>query len=799
LVLGSCRTTAHDDDLAQAGDASSGEDAAADPELVAGGSPQAAAPDIGRGIRMATFNAQFLPSKFAAGTLEENGEHLVERILAADYDFIVLNEVFDADLQEILTDGLDDRYPYYVEYLDAGDLEDSGLALYSKFAFDPLPDPQYAIDPWDCTASGATIHVVPADPNTLPYDYDQDCENVGFIEFDECDDDDCYASKGVGLVRLHHPVTDDSINVLFTHMQASYIPGDHPHEEADVDDAKDWFLTRDAQLDDAERLLRGSIGDSGVDSELVFMLGDLNIDGDLVDPDYGNNYTVYNIENLHEWVYQFANAGSFFTDVLHDAWAFENAPVDPSGHFDRGITNVTSWGGESDGARLDYILTKPSAGCAQHMTLARNLDWGAPYIETGMGPAGIGEGGTDEISDHVGVNLDWNVRTSACSPATANLLDPAPGQLHEVTGHLDQQGTMKWFRFDEAGTYSFELQTSTGADFRVYEAIDLTTPVVNYKEETTELHFRSGDFVGKEFRISSAPFYVRVFHPDRTQTNVDFELRTIQHDCRTMDTACALRPGDALPHNLPANPTGGLGNEAWFELYTEGTPADLTQDLTFFVHGIPDTASDGGFQLEVVDEDGVGIDSDKILEPASGGIGLEIRRDESEELKRYLKLVRDPPMSPPYPSRYNHFAIGWTTDLSIFFGSAQGGQSLQLRCLDENDGVDLDYDDEMWLSFVELDGKTIVDETFIGDFDAGTKAPMDGILGGPIYFTDADPLVLHFYEDDDFINGNNDEYERNIGTLDRATAGPVAEAFVFEPGGSGLYQFRYNLTHGFDE
>ncbi|MBK8716992.1 MAG: endonuclease/exonuclease/phosphatase family protein [Deltaproteobacteria bacterium] len=798
-MIGSCHATAQGDDLAPAGDASSGEDAVTDAGLVAGGSTPATSANIGAGIRMATFNAQFLPSKFAAGTLEENGDHLVERIIAADYDFIVLNEVFDADLQEILTDGLAERYPYYVEYLDAGDLEDSGLALYSKFAFDPLPEPVFAIDPRDCEASGATIHVVPADPNTVPYDYDQDCESVGFIEFDACNDDDCFASKGVGLVRLHHPVTGESINVLFTHTQASYIPAGHPHEQAEIADAKDWFSTRDAQLDDAERLLRGSIGDSAVDRELVFMLGDLNIDGDLVDPDYGDNYTVYNIENLHEWVYQFANAGSFFTDVLHDAWAFENAPVDPSGHFDRGITNVTAWGGQSDGARLDYILTKPSAGCAQHMTLARNLDWGAPYIETGMGPAGIGSGGTDEISDHVGVNLDWNVRTTACSPATAVLLDPAPGQLHQVTRTLDQPGTMKWFRFDEPGTYSFELQTSSGAEFRVYEAIDLTTPVVNYKAETTELHFRRDDFVGKEFRISSAPFYVRVFHPDRTQTNVEFTLRTVQHDCLTIDTACALRPGDALAHDLPANPTGGLGNEAWFELCTEATPQDLTQDLTFFVHGIRDTATDGGFQLELVDADGVAIDSDEILEPASGGVGLAIRKYERHEIKQYLRLTRSPPMSAPYPSRYNHFAIGWTTDLSIFFGSAQGGQSLQLRCLEENDGVDLDYDDEMWLAFVKLGASEIVSATFIGDFDAGNKAPMDAMLGGPIYFTDADPLVLHFYEDDDFLNGDNDEYERSIATLDRATAGPVAETFVFEPGGSGLYQFRYNLTHGFDE
>jgi hypothetical protein len=758
--------------------------------------PQAGAPNIGGGLRMATFNAQFLPSKFNAGTLEENGERLVERILAADYDFIALNEVFDEDLREILTSGLKGRYPHYVEYLDGDDLEDSGLALYSKFAFDPLPDPQFRTTPPDCRASGPTVQADPA--SGVPYEYDADCDNVAFLEYDDCHDHDCKAGKGVALVRLHHPLTDQSINVMFTHMQASYIPANHPDEEADLDDAKDWYFDRKAQLETAEKLLRGTVGDGRIADELVFFLGDFNIDGDLADDDLGN-YTIYNTENLHEWLARFSDPASFFADVLHDAWAFENAPAAASGKFDRGITNVTAWGGKSDGARLDYILTKPEAGCAQHMTLARNLDWGAPYVETGMGPDGIGLGGVDELSDHVGVNLDWNVRTTACSPATAHVVDVDPGELGQEAGHLDQPGTMKWYRFDEAGTYSFDLQGPDGAEFRVYEGTDLTTPVVNYKKETTEVQFKDL-FVGEQFRISSAPFYVRVYHPDRTQGDVEYSLLALRHDCLSMQTACALRPGEALPHALPADPLGGLGNEAWFELYTESTPNDLTQELRFFVQAIPDTASDGGFELELVDADGVSpIDSNKILEPAVGGLGLSIRSTETKNVKRYLKVVRMPPGTAPYPAQYNHFAIGWTTDLTILFGAAQGGQSLQLRCLAENDGVDLDYDDEMWLASASIGGTEVADKTFIGDFDDGNKAPMDGILNAPLHFTSADPLVVEFFEYDDGLNGGDDVYQHTIDALDPAIAGPLPQSFTFAPGGDGLYQFRYNLTHGFDE
>lgn len=762
-----------------------------------------ATPNTGAGLRFATYNAQFLPSTFSAGTTEENGERMVERIKASGYDFIVLNEMFDEDLKEVVRSGLAGTYPYYVEYLDAADLEDSALQLYSKFPFDPLPNPQFVIPPLECRASGATVTIPNPDPGGTPptISYDKDCERIAFLEFDSCDDDDCFASKGVGLVRLRHPVSGQSINVLFTHMQASYIPATHPDEQADIDDALDWYNTRRDQLEDAEKLITETIGTTGIQNEQIFFLGDFNIDGDLADPDYGNNYTVYSIENLHEWAMRFANPGTFFTDVLRDGWAYDNAPFESNGNYDRGLTNVTAWGANSEGARLDYILHKvDERTCAQHMTLARNLNYGAPYIETGMGPAGIGQGGVDELSDHIGVNMDWNLRRPYCSPATALDVDPTPGALEGVTGQIDLPGMMKWYRFDEKGTYSFQLLSPGGADFRVYEAIDLTTPVVNYKEETTTIDFKRLTFVGKQFRISSAPFYVRVFHPDRTASKVDFDLLIVKHDCLTPETACALKPGETLAHELPANPTGGLGDEAWFELYTEGTPDDLEQKLHFFANGIALGAADGGFKMELVREDASSvIDSDAALEQVNSQYVLAIDASEKLKEKRYLAVKRAPPMPQPYPPQYNHFRVGWTTDLTIFFGSAQGGQSIQMRCLEENDGADLDGDDELYLSFASVAGSNVANHAFIGDFDAGNKAPMDGLINAPIYYTTANPLVVHFYEDDDFIAGDNDEYEREIKALDPDTEGPLERNFEFAPGGSGLYQFRYNLTHGFDE
>jgi hypothetical protein len=760
-------------------------------------------PNRGFGLRMATFNAQFLPSTLNAGTTEENGHRLVERIKAAGYDFIVLNEMFDEDLKEIVRSGLASTYPYYVEYLDADDLEDSGLGFYSKFPFASLPDPVHRIDPLDCRASGPLIPV----PGFPQAQYNKDCDRVAFLEFDDCNSDDCFASKGVGLVRLRDPVVSSRIiNVLFTHMQASYAPAGYPQEFDDPDNARDQFFVRLAQLSDIETILFDTIGAEGFQQEEVFLLGDLNIDGDLAD-NVINDLDVLMVENLLEWGLAFDSSASFFTSEMIESWARENAPEEANGNYDRGITNVTAWGPNEDGARLDYIVRKDHVRtCAQHMTIAHNLRWGAPYTETGMGPDGIGHGGVEDLSDHYGLNLDYNLDRAKCSPVRALVVPTTPGDMAIETDELDIPGAMHWYRFETPGTYSFQFESPDGADYRVYEAVDLTTPVPQYKEEETVVDFPRFQFHGKQFRISKAPFYVRVFHPDRAKAGADYALIALRHDCGTIEQACALKPGEQRSHLMPANPTGGNGKEAWFELITEETPGDLLQDLSFHVTDIG-YAAQFAFKLEWRAEDGTTvIGADGETEPDTGGgppYHLRIDGSETEKKKFYLVVLRDVGnVVPPYPADFNAFRIRWETDLTILFGAAKGGQSIQLRCLEENDGADLDGDDEMYLTSATVKGVPVIPyplPQFIGDFDAGNKWPMEGMLDPPIHFTGADPLVLHFFEDDDFAAGDNDEYEHEIEPLFPGSAGPQERDFTFAPGGSGLYQFRYNVTHGFDD
>src|SRR5262249_7376091 len=59
---------------------------------------------------------------------------------AGNLDVIALNEVFDEDARKRLVTRLSPHFPHRVEYIDHGlNLEDSGLMLFSKFPFAPLP------------------------------------------------------------------------------------------------------------------------------------------------------------------------------------------------------------------------------------------------------------------------------------------------------------------------------------------------------------------------------------------------------------------------------------------------------------------------------------------------------------------------------------------------------------------------------------------------------------------------------------------------------------------------------------
>lgn len=183
----------------------------------------------GDALRIGTYNVQFLPGGFGndgspcgfSGSDDTTRPHkIAERIKKSGYDIIALNEVFDEDSRGTFLAELMGTYPHYVAYLTDSTVttEDSGLMLFSRFPFEPLPDTTFQVHSGDCWAS--------------------DCNKVAFYEYGRADGDDARSEKGVGFVRIRNPQTNRIYNVLFTHMQASY-PGDD-----DEADAHEHFNTR---------------------------------------------------------------------------------------------------------------------------------------------------------------------------------------------------------------------------------------------------------------------------------------------------------------------------------------------------------------------------------------------------------------------------------------------------------------------------------------------------------------------------------------------------------------------------
>ena len=62
-------------------------------------------------------------------------------------DIVVFNEADNEDAKEILETGLKDMYPHFIVSFNggSGDLNDGGLAIFSKFEFRELPPSDYKI------------------------------------------------------------------------------------------------------------------------------------------------------------------------------------------------------------------------------------------------------------------------------------------------------------------------------------------------------------------------------------------------------------------------------------------------------------------------------------------------------------------------------------------------------------------------------------------------------------------------------------------------------------------------------
>jgi endonuclease/exonuclease/phosphatase family metal-dependent hydrolase len=702
-------------------------------------------------FRMVTFNVQFLPG---SDDDETRSVRIADRILAADYDIIVLNEVFDEEARDKFVEKLQATYPSFVAYIGSSEIgEDSGLMLFSKFPFEPLPNPVHRHDPGHLRATNAGAA----------------WGDVAFIEYHSCVFPDNWAAKGAAFVRIKNPNTDHIYNVAFTHTQASYQESEH--------DQADWLKPIWARTDQLE-VLQGVITESLLAGQFqredTFVLGDLNIDGDLADPNLGLDG--YARPNLFEWVARLNTVGAFFSDYFDDTWGFEQP------RQDRGLSNLYVWGPDyspDQGGRLDYILKDKNTGDStikkvviQHLTQAHNMRDGAPFVESGMGMAGV-----NELSDHIGVNADINLWAPHCRPLEAAV----PPMDLEFTGTITYPGSMQWYRVDQAGTYAFVI-TGAGMEYRVYEAKDMSTPASQYFGETTTFTDAHGkSHVGQKFHMPEGPFYIRAFHHDRTST-ADYNFIAHRNLFTSQSEAGVLRANEPVNNTLsgtPINPT----DTAWFELQTEKADSGNLQSLRFIV----DNFNLAAFQLQVLRDDGttvVGTDAVVESDPDNPGnlrLLIECTDAALDDQKLYMLVKRTNLSATSYRVR-------WETNLTVMHGAMAGvlgSASENLYCVEETDTIG---DDDIYLT-VLVDGIVKVSDLDIGDYDGGTYRTLEDLVGTVRYL---DCVAVTLREDGD-VPGKDDYLMTSVYGLPANMTQDLNTTSVLECCG-GQYLFRYNRS-----
>jgi hypothetical protein len=770
-------------------------------------------PPAGRSLRIGFYNVQMLPWTPSDDTttgccedIENRAGRLGERIAASDYDVIALCEVFKDDDKRRLVAALRPIYPHFIDRLngtksvdfaipvsecidfDIGPFarelgfpidetsaedtviqgtftDDSGLMLFSKFPFESMP------------AELARPHaLIPTGDNLSAESDGADWHDVAFTTFQDCQSCDCLANKGAGLVRIRNPNSGRIFNVVFTHLN--------------TDSAT---AVRNNQLTQVRDMLTTVLGDR-LTTEYVFMLGDLNINGDLASPERATS----------EWAGHFNTPGIFFSDAMDDAWEEQtNIPDLPLPRRDRGTTSgIHSDGGAN--ARVDYLLiNRPGAPlhnermAVQHLARAYNLRAGDP-----LEPVAFGSAGRQDLSDHYGLIADINLEASHCNPQTAlanpPLIDGAMATA--IDGTLSYPGSMQWYRFDQPGTYSIIAEPTPDFQAEVFDTRDLSIPLMPYRGETRTVGHSGGSSRAPVFNATDSRLFVRVRGLNRAITG-NYRLIVKRHEGTSPEDAVILVPANTNHFNVPAAAVGDP--DRWFTLDTLRANSGRPQQLRFILRG-----GDGiTYGLAVLNE----ARTSTIRSAAEDGEVI-IDLPFAAGAKLFLRVSSPPPGT--------SFDIAWTTDLTqispyhptYFAGAAQGVEMTATHPSDTPDkflGFNIEDDDDVTLDIRILtpDGLLSRSPALIKHkWDGGETVNVENAIAttiGAIRYLPDEQVVFRLIEDDSFTRGPNDiiESSRIPSLLPGAplsrTSVDLRDADCASSGDcDGVYRFHFYISHG---
>lgn len=517
------------------------------------------------------------------------GDQLANRLLAAPYDIVVLNELFHADARAQVRRRLTDpnladgvRYPWVRHGFGAEERTPPG---------NPQPMPWDVTPDWglfpdiDGNAIGALRSLL--DDSGLfiasrlkleDFILEGRTTDWAFCRYSSAAGIDAACPKGAAAVVVRPPDRRNLV-VAFTHMQADYGADDsHPHVRRD-------------QIEQLMWLARG-VGDAASSTD-VLVMGDLNIRGEVPASDAG--------AHSPEWMDAFGPAGQL-SQFGPDGWLdgacgpADSAGVPAPGHFDPQPTHPGGLDATGDEERLDYIVAGHLAprGASdrtigvQHLMIGTNLHDGLIFPETpiGLSPVDLtAPRGMAPLSDHFGVNAIVGDHREASSPRSAINCTPVLGsgsssaqesRSFDNVGH----GNLRWVWL-EPGAYRIVVSQNIGhpippVDLEVYDPTDLSASLVDVMPPApTPVDLREGI----RFPAVNHPLLVRFHGRVKTVNEIGITVRLILG--ATPDDAVPLSPW--MPTAAMAWPTPQQGGDAdrarWFEVLLKNPDPGTEQTI----------------------------------------------------------------------------------------------------------------------------------------------------------------------------------------------------------------------------
>ena len=643
---------------------------------------------VTRRLRVLTYNVQFRSWGMELGaqgsltpytSVEERAKQICERILTRPepWDVLCFYEVFDEDGRDVLERKLRTTYPHYVRKADADDRgagvlevlggiaitlggavwglglgllgavtllssrwEDSGLMLFSKFPFKGIPIPDSLVQ-FAGIPRGTTI------------------PNVAYVPYEDAADNDTGAAKGVVYAELQLP-DELTFHLMISHTQAD------PTKEIGKNAA-----IRKAQFATAMKLLDVQLNGNPAGKEILFC-GDFNVQG-MADANGARP----------EWKALMDTPGSPLTDVLQDAWTFEQCPGRPV-LGSTPLPDDCDPGETAHRQRLDYVMrTKPFNGrmVAQHIKIAHDVAQRSPTSPTMY------------TSDHLPLSIDLHEKKPFNTALTAEKLTfTVDNPEHTSSGTL-RDGQMHWYRIDDPGGYGFAMVSGAIKVFyAVYSKSDLSQPYQPFVRDTTPATDKGPGVT--RYALAEPPFFVRVWlRPNVSSATYRFYSRrfvgTGRNDAipilRSWPVRGEARVGAFHSKDLP-NTVSNEFDSVWFTARLDQTRpgvAGFTSTVT-----LSDIEGDL-FGLLVYRDDGAG-GLERVDERSAGDDPIVVTFDHERHGRLYILVRREEP--DPRPFLAKSFRLLLETNVCYLYsnGTERGGRAIggdaRLMCIDETDG-----------------------------------------------------------------------------------------------------------------